>query len=437
MGRLVRSIAASGVLSLGTLAVACADPPVAPLELDARVVTADVWSGAEATVVIPQLRLLPALPVARLGDEILTVIRADDTTLVVRLPDRPGTHYLQIESPLDTGQAGPLRLHGYLNRFAGAEVKGVLRVWPGGGAPLVLGVGPSGLLHWDLRGSSAQPWPDAAHDPTCNWSVGASYRPNHVVLQDRASDGTCGPLRSWQIHPVLESREPGYLPYAYGWGIAELSDGIWLVTRDDFYDLANCRDGTCRATRVWYGAATDPVLSPRGDRAALDGGFPSLFPWVLDAATGEEAYRVRRLYIGYGSVFTPEGDTLYMVGADTVSGTTELVALRATDGLEFSSMVLDTLAHWGSVGLALDPVEPRLYVAGTSSLGPALLVIERGSFTLAATLQAIAEPASSGACPVPVVVPAPSEGHIYMVCSYHSYDAPSAPVPVFRFERLP
>jgi hypothetical protein len=432
-----------GGLAAGGMAVGCGDPPAAPFELAVRVVSEHVWSGAEALLILPQGPALSASPTVRLADSLLAVRWVDDTTLAVRLPDRPGSHHLLVETPNDSTLVGPLRLYGYHGYFEGRPLKGVLRIWPGGGVPLVLAAGERGLVHYNVRANVATVWSDSIHSSGCNWGVGASFRPNHVVLQARGADGACGPLRTWRLYPSLQPREPGYDPGPNWWGVAELSDGVWITTEDDLYRLADCRSGVCQVTTTWYGGATDPVISPRGDRVALDGGYPSQSPWVLDPQSGLELYRLRRLDVGFASAFTREGDTLFVVGQDSASRTLVLAAVRAADGEELGSVALDTLddGGWTTPGLALDPEASWLYVASVSGSAqiPTLLVIDRGSLAVLAILRA----------PAPVgpywdyigkglwVVPAPLEGYVYVIRAQYHYDPPKPPSLVFRFERLP
>jgi hypothetical protein len=151
---------------------------------------------------------------------------------------------------------------------------------------------------------------------------------------------------------------------------------------------------------------------------------------------------VRRLHVGYASAFTPDGDTLFVLGEDPASYGHALAAVRAEDGLELGSVVLDTLYRsWVNPGLALDPVGPWLYVAGVSGASqiPTMVVIDRGSLGVVAVLRA---PEAVGPYWDYIgkglwVVPAPLDGYVYVIRAQYYYDPPRPPSLVFRFERLP
>ena len=435
------------------------DPVSGGPDRTVRVESADLWSGGEVVLYSAGFAP-PAEPAFTLDGEPLVQRRVTDTTVAVRLPDRPGTHVITVRWGVDTLPVGPLHLRGFGNAFRGPALKGIPQVWPGGGVTSILLADAAGLVRYDVTHNLiAQRWPDSLYAPSCNFSPGTSYRPDHFVLQTRTPANECRMLVSWHLQPDPVPTDSASW-FCCGWAIMEMAPGRWLVTRDDYYTVIECAAGTCASRQAWGYTTEDAVLSPRRDRVAL-GGFAAgqRGPWVLDTATGDSAYSVAAFHDTYAAAFSTGGDTLFLVGragSDAAFGEAAVLAVDAATGSHLDSVGLPAGAQmqWPAA-LAVDPLADYLHLAGFTGSGvllpspfgedrepaqPMIVVFRRSTLDPLAVLRVplAADPVTWWFGNVELaVIPAPVEHAVYVLVVPRIYDPPSWPVAGYRFDRIP
>jgi hypothetical protein len=204
---------------------------------------------------------------------------------------------------------------------------------------------------------------------------GPSYRPNHAVFDLTPTDSVGAEV--WQTRPTFAKVET--LPC----GVA-----VSATHQDRVYTAAELAPGRCLVLSRWghledeTGAvlADDPGLAyaeirlAPGGRWALPvtrrwGAFqtPELtIPLPVITGNGTVAYALPGYVEVPGADFSPEGDTLFVVGAKRVDGTEErtwfLDVLDAATGDLIRSVAFGAGVQLHAV--LIDPVRPWLYVAG-------------------------------------------------------------------------
>lgn len=429
--------AAAFWLAILVLGGACHEPSYGSPEYEVRPATDIPWSGARldlySTAFAP-----PANPEFTLGDSVLTAERRDDTTYSVCLPPlRSQQITLEVRFADDTVAVGPLTLHGFRDARLGPPLKGVPHVWPGGGVTSILVADAVGLVRYDVTHNIiAQRWADSLHWSGCNFGPGASFRPDHFVLQPPG----CDRLVSWRVsgEPVASDSAPWY---CCGWALVEMAPGRWLITVDDRFWVRECSGGLCTLRERFGYSTEDAVLSPRGDRVALGGYYPfGGGPWVLDTGTGDSAFTIPALRQADAAAFSTNGDTLFVFGpsAPDSAGSSHPIVL-AVDAAQ--GTVLDKTVSPGGGGfaaIALDPLQNVLYVAasGHGVSPPILFVFRRSPLEPLAALPVPADEAEGYAVEVGVIA-APLDGVVYVLSIPRIYDPPSSPIAVYRFDRVP
>ncbi len=204
-------------------------------------------------------------------------------------------------------------------------------------------------------------------------------------------------LTTWQLSGTpTKLAEHDELPVTDTRQAARLSDHVWMTT-------------TNRSLSVWRRSgpeeAYDQVLlidnvnepegvhlSPAGDRAAIrvdrvNAGVP-----VINAATGELAWRMSMVSV-QGIDFTTDGASMLVVGhkirmpSPEANDVSVLEVLRPSDGTVLASR---TLPHVGFAGI-FDPTGDRIYVAVTTgtrgSFRPALMLLRRSDLSTEAVFE--------------------------------------------------
>jgi hypothetical protein len=431
------------VLRWGVLAalVACTEPAPAPPEpVPVALLTPDVWSGGEAVLASAAFTPARGLPVVLLNDDTLAVRRTDDTTVVVQLPDLPGTQALHVLAPDILDLPIAIELRGFESAGWGPLLGGRVQVFPGG-PPSVVGSGPATAVLWNLQSGVAGPLPDSMHDPFCSRrGVGPSYAGVALVSDCAPTFPWRARWRSWRLRPGFAMVDDslcgdgGFVAeLAPGRTVSELSGlrsdaGLGSPISVWVRDSLGCSE-TRFETRYEGPAIHDVVISPRGDRAVIHAlpqggtGMP-----VLDVATGQIAYELSDPFLSRAA-FSADGDTLFVAGNPaeyTGGGYVVLLALRPADGQPLRSVALPLFR---TAAIAVDPSRPWLYVVGTAGSFEEphgrLLVVDRDSLALRAM---VAVPDSVD---VPWlvsthgvrIVPSPSEQRVYVVWTYTSRDA--------------
>jgi hypothetical protein len=420
----------------------CTEPAWAPPEpVPVALLTPDVWSGGEAVLASAAFTPDRGLPVVLLNDDTLVVRRLDDTTVAARLPDLPGTQVLHVLTQDVLDFPIVVELRGFESAGSGPILSGRLQVLAGV-RPTVVGTGVTGAVVWNLQTTIGTPLPDSLHDPMCAGGVGPSYAGITLVPSCQYADRWW----SWRLRPTVELVDDSlcggwYNAFAvelgHGRGLALGTDEVWLSYRDGL---------TCSRSHLVWAGASDVVISPRGDRAAiiaqgygsrhyLDTANAPLGMPVIDVEGGRIAYEVGSLHGPSGAAFSNEGDTLFVVGRDASGRQEVLLALRAADGQLLRSLVVP-LKSWA---IAVDPVRPWVYVGGyTLPEGRTqLLVFDRKSLALLASVGAPDSVSGFTCCDFGTrIVPSPAEQRVYVVWAPH-YRVEAAPAFLTRFRTPP
>jgi hypothetical protein len=411
------------LLALG----ACIEPASAPPEpVPVALLTPEVWSGGEAVLASAAFTPDRGLPVVLVNDDTLVMRRLDDTTVAVRMPDLPGTQSLHVLAADVLDLPIAIELRGFESWGEGPLLSGRLQVLPGW-PPSVVGSGASSAVVWNLQSAATTPLPDSLHDPTCSRGVGPSYAPGSVALIP-----TCLPDTrwwSWSLRPQVELTEDSLC--GAGHFVAELAPG--RVVSVGAHDVAISLPDSATCTRSFLAGAEgtyDVVSSPRGDRAVIIAfGYPTGYGGtggvpVLDVATGQVAYEITQVRANPSAAFSADGDTLFVTGDDAAPETV-LLAVRATDGQPLQSRSL-ALQAWA---VAPDPERPWLYVTGHAGGHGQLLVLDRASLALLATVGTPDTVNGFQCCDVVAhIVPSPAEQRVYVISTlewwgptYHAY----------------
>jgi hypothetical protein len=342
------------------LAATCAEPPFGGITTlqPFAVVSNDVWSGS--TLTLTSAGFSGTLPTSvLLGNTPLTVTRLDDTTLIATLPDHPGTHTLRVVAATVLPAGIVVYLRGFVEHLEGPEFSG--RTEPALDARHLFGNGPASLRRWNVATNKTQDYGDTIHAVGCTRGVGPGPGTGQLVLR-RECDAARWMV--WRTEPL--GALPDTAAATTDRFVAVLAPGRWVVVRNEDFLAVRCDGGSCSTQSIAGTGGSDVMRSPRGDRAALvahvtgvagTDGAP-----VIDVALGSVGYHVAALRSAQGAAFSRTGDTLFLAGDS--GSVSRLVAVRAGDGAPVASRDLE----FAACALAVDPVQPWLYVAGMSRL---------------------------------------------------------------------
>jgi hypothetical protein len=420
--------------------VSTCETTTAPPSLAVRVVSSNVWSGGEATLISGAFRVAPSLPTGRIGAETLAVRPVNDSTVAVRLPDGNGPVMLVVDVPGFAPDTSALTLHGFDKAEVGPLLSGFLQVVPG--QPWVVGAGDPGLVEVDVRANAGlRSWPDTVHSPDCTWGVGPSIRPGHYVLFGKAPGGACTHPWVWRYGAPLE-RVDSLWAAEDMWSLAEIGPGGIVAGADDALTIAHCDAAGCvpRFYMNQGGALTGVTIGRVAGRAVLH----SWFGWLVDAASGDTLRRMS-WYTGApfhhveGAAFTTGEDTAFVVASQAATWSRLLVVDPA------SGELLDTLSLPGvqAFDVARDLARPWLHVfvlegIGLASLVPQLIILDQGTRAPVAGLRA----PSSEALSLTQwhqfrIVLDPAMDALYVVATVQVYDAHGIRARILRFRLLP
>lgn len=388
--------------------------------------TTDVWSGSEIT--ITSAGFGSELPTVLLDGMAVIVRRADDSTMIVTLPDVPGDHALQVVAVGVLSTPVTVHLRGFLNQVEGPLISG--RTEPALDPRYLFGSGPTSLRRWNLATNKAIDLGDTVHAVACTRGVGPGPALGQIVVLHGGCD--TGRWTVWHTEPLYPLADTASVMTDFF--VAGLGAGRWVTVRDPDVSVSACDAGSCTTESVAGLIGSDVVRSPRGDRAALlarvlgTAGTPGV-P-VVDVGTGTVGYRVSALRAAQGAAFSLSGDTLYLAGDS--AATFSLVALRASDGAVLTSRRL----AFAPCAVAVDPSHAWLYVAGVTTTGAVsrswLQVFDR------VTLQPIATLGVTSAVTYGLnrcrVQPNPRDYRVYVVDTWSGEHNPTAHGQLFSFE---
>ena len=372
-------------LCLALLVAACEKLPPVPTVTEPQPfrVTTEVWSGTAITISSAAFAGAAMLPAVLLDQLPLEPRRVDDTTLMALVPDAPGPHSLHVVAREVDSAAVTVYLRGFVQHLEGPFLSG--RTESGRDPRYVFGNGPTTLRRWNIATNKAIDFADSVHAVACTRGVGPGPNVGDLVLLTGGC--TAGKWMVWRAEPLTPLSDTTSV--AVTDFVAVLRTGRWVVLDGGVFSVVACDPGTACTSQAIAGLfGSDVVRSPRGDRAVLlarpagpgtQGGVP-----VVDVAQGTVGYRAPVLSAVRGAAFTPEGDTLFLVG-DT-AGAPALAALLAGDGTRLTTRALGV----APCAVAVDGAQRWLYVAGvttaTADSQSVLQVLDRATLNVVTTL---------------------------------------------------
>lgn len=418
------------MLCLALLLVACGELPPIPTVIERLSFRAstDVWSGSSVTITSAAFDGAASHPAVLLDQVPLEARRIDDTTLIASIPDAPGPHYLRVVAKnVDTASI-IVYLRGFVQHVEGPFLSG--RVESGRDPRHVFGNGPTTLRRWNIATNKAIDYADSLHAVACTRGVGPSPTAGDLVLLT----GGCaaGTWMVWHPEPLAATDTTSVAVTDF---VAVLRTDRWIVLNNGVFSLVACESAAvCTSQAIAGLVGTDVMRSPRGDRAALLGrpggpGQTNGIP-VVDVAGGAVGYHVPLLTGVEGAAFTPEGDTLFLVG--DAAGVPALAAVLAADG---ASLATRTLAV-SPCAVAADGAQRWLYVAGlATSAGDTtsvLQVLDRATLSVVTTLLVTGADGYGGKrCRI---VQNPIESRVYVVATWAGEHNPAVHAQLFSFE---
>jgi len=428
----------SGVLLVVS---ACREIPTAPVVIDARLSSTELWSGGELRVTATSFKPPAALPVIRLGAESLSVQRVDDSTVVARLPRIAGSFEVRVMQGRGVALPGTVHLNGFRDVYEGPPFAGTAYQLLAGGPPILIGNGDSGAALFNLTFNTVvRITPDSVHSPDCGTQAGPTYMPGAWIFSGTSATGACLPARVWSLTPSLHLVDTvgGLANFESWYTYAQPGPHRWVFDWNNYLYLYDCSGGA-PCPGPFQRDRNGPwatILSPRADRFLL---IPSDQTTVIyDAASMDTAY-VDSTFGGAGSAaFSLDGDTLY------IEHTMNVVALRAGDGALLGQFSFDSLpitTNLYALATVPDPVRPLLYVViqaydtTASQWRMDLLAIDRSSWRLVADALVSNDP---GFIDNPViVVPSPSDRLVYVVATYGGFHTRGMHPTIWRFDTPP
>ena len=389
-------------------ASACSSPTDAPATPELRLASSTVWAGSE-------LLLHTTAPV---GDSLelrlsmdttlapLVARRVNDTTLAARVrPELHGTVPLFLIYGGTPRPIGHVTVYGYESARIYEDVHLYDLLIDTARPDVLVGadaVGNSGMVRITFGSSAVQRFGGTgSFGFSGQRGPGPTYRRGAYIGQRYLPEGS-GSLQGviWSFDPVphiVDTFSLGIVPRQ----IMQPSANVLVWTGAHRTTISRKEGVGLPATSTSF-QMEDPhgvYISPRGDRATfktvqVDGGMP-----VLDARTGDIAYRVADLTSVDATSFSGDGELLAMAGSLYLQGPPRIKLLRAATGEILAERELQAAA----IAVGFDPNLPYLYVAvprasadpTVGKVWPTLLVLERATLT---TVAELAVPESAPAC---------------------------------------
>lgn len=390
--RRCHSVTRAGIALAAIGAVAC-DGTIAPETFPVRVAVTEAWSGAEVPIVSRGFGATWLLPSVWLDDVALAVRRLDDTTVAATLPVASGPHALTVRGLHTEPTTVPVTVYGYAGADdAYPDIIADVLVWPRTGHASVLGVSQLGLTLIDLDAKTVTAF-DSLFDPARCWDglrgPGVTYRDSVFVVLPIGSPS----VESWRFWPT-PAPVAVHLSVGIPRQVMQLGPDTWFTGGAHSSRILSRADSSqpYQEATIQMEETEGVHLSPRKDRATIRvdrawGGIP-----VFDVPSGAVAFWITAQEVAAGIDFSADGELLAVVGGTTwfESPTGRVLLLRASDG----AILQDTTLDLQVFAVAIDPVRPWLYVGAAepdgSPLGsahPVVLVLDRSTFRLIATLR--------------------------------------------------
>lgn len=435
------------------VALGCHEVPEAPPELSVTMSATTAWSGSTVQLVSAGFAALKATPVVYLGPTAVPVSRINDSTVAITLP-RAASGALDVWVSAGGGRTyvGTLQLTGYRETHLGPVFSGTPYWLIPGGPPLLLGDGDHGAAIFDLTHNAAlQISPDSVQSPDCAINVGPTSAPGTWVFTGSNAAGGCLRPRSWSLGPsysLTSMDTTGSLWNDEAWWVmAQPGPQRWVLDWNNNLYLINCNGGS-GCTSSWRNDGNNVsriLISPKdGQFLMLPAGRHNTTV-VYDATRMDTAYTLP--WSEGSGAFSPDGDTLYLLGYDS-AGVPHLHSVLSSTGQLLSDRSLDSLGFpiVADLDLALDPVRPWLYLSlatsdvyvfGTSQefLKHVLIIIDRNSWQVVGIAPSdvpLVLPLNGGS--QGTVIPSPNDHAVFVILTTLGYRSHGINAVVARFD---
>ena len=379
--------------SLPLVAAACADTGQAPRDIEVVLETPSIWVGSEGVLRSDGFAGPDTLPMVLLDNDTVAVRFLGNGRVAFRAPDSASSYAVTVHTA-DGGRG-----------LAGAVVAG------GAYEQTLSGVLVGNGLSWPQRHGPtiAAPWTTSINGTTTSSMVVIALsqpgQPVPLGIPDSLNSPSCmgdGPGPSVTGGLVLSGGNPcwkrawsrdttGRLVATDSNGFAGsfflyFGGGNW-VAGDRHALYASTRTTQTLLQQVETARA---VLSPRGDRAAPDGGWVNLALGVPVFGAGPPVTVAYRLPgdACFGADFSSRGDTLFIGLGSRGSSAAVVAAVDATTGSVLAQT--DSVVLNGTSKVLAEPDRPWIYVLGFADNGaserPRIYVIDRRSMKVVAHL---------------------------------------------------
>jgi len=381
----------STVALAATVLPGCAETPVEQPLVGYQLRTTELWSGGDLVLTSPSIpQIHETIRVVVNGDTFPSVYRRGDS--IVFRPDVPGSGTYRISVvpallPVE-GSSDVVTIRGMAACYPGPQMSGYPLPWPERYrlSTFVADGAESAIIVDAATGESRPAVPPSAHNPGIGMGPGWTTEPLSVVLSGSIVDGVTGTC-VWRLEPSpepIECREGAYSRYT----LAQLGTGNWVFAGHHHTDVI--WGDTTRSTN-WLEGPDGLILSPHGDHVIVSGASPDGQLLVSAEQNGRVARSPFLFSSDAPAAFTPDGDTVFMVGSAEYASPPLLVVFDPRAPSELIARI--DLGTTDASDIAVDPAAPVLYVLGFDGV---ITVLDRGSLHVTGRLR----PDSSG-CEIP------------------------------------
>lgn len=429
------SRAALRALFVASIIVAGCSDPSEPALPDFQVTPTTQWSGGAITIRSSYFAGRHQAPVLVAGEDTLWATPIDDSTVSAVLPLGPSQSVvISVVTGTASDSIGSVQRVGFSQkRTVTPALFGELLATDSSGAPFVLGGALNGgerhpIVRLRVVPGSAQLLPLRQPSET-QYGFAPSVIPGAFTVRDSTD--------SIRLATLLVD-VPAIVDSMHGWGtgftrqVALLKTNQWLVTQSHWTDVRYDTGGVSALVQTESPWAL--YMSPRGDRttmATVVNGLNSPGIPVWNNSTGDVAYYMP-LLSSETAAFSPDGNTLYMVGGYQYSADT-LVAVNATTGTLLVPKV-KLPDGWQGMGVAYRDAAGggQLLVGAATASSLVLLVYRASTLELLGVLPTddACPDMQAGACFSGVVSVDAAHNHAYIVI-------PGDPTPIWTFDLLP
>jgi hypothetical protein len=375
------------VLVLGVLGCNNATDPGQPPVF--AVTPAAQWSGGTITVRSEFFVGRTTLPPVTIGNDTLSLLRVDDTTVTTVLPLGPsGSLTVMLQRQAGAQAIGTVARVGFRESVPLPQpIIGELYKQTIAGNPTVFGLLPA-VTNWageiasvNLAAGTGRTYGGLLGPSDFYYGMSPTGTPGQFVVRTAALE-----VETWNLEP-LPSRldSTPFVPSQFVRQVAPLAPHIWLQTSHHYtWTFIDTLPYPNRPVDLPIESPWDIYISPRGDRTTVSvnavriAGVP-----VFDNATGDTAFTLPLRGV-YGAAFSDDGAVLFASGGYV--NPSRIVAVDADDGTLLAQTTLpqDMIAF----DLAADQSSGLLFAAAYDSTFHGLLVFDATTLTMLGKLPA-------------------------------------------------